>query len=176
EEPDENLYSAAYEDVTYQDTTDDDEDAMIAGTAPPDEFALEELSEDLEQRLRFLGTLARLWLVAARFDARSTAAERNSLLAVWLEQARANQPRLLELLRTIHSVKVPEPSGSFDSVVEYDQRRAIKEQLLYTTINTCMETILAIGGLQGAMGDMVVTAESRRLADSPAGLPADGGT
>jgi hypothetical protein len=162
EDPDDNLYSAAYENVTYQDTTDDDEDAMVAGATPHEDFDLEEMSENIEQRLRFLGTVARLWLIAARCDTGETAGtaeasplgleERQKLLKTWLKQAQANQPRLLDLIQAIHGCSVPDPSGSFDSVVEYDRRRAIKEQLLYTGINTCLETALAIGAVQGAMG------------------------
>src|SRR5438477_11034569 len=53
EEDVEDLYSAAYDDVTYQDSTDDDEGAVSDG-GPVEEFDLERESERLEKRLRFL--------------------------------------------------------------------------------------------------------------------------
>ena len=65
EEREDDLFGAAYEDVTYQDTTDDDEGAVSDG-GPVEEFDLEQEGERLEKRLHFLSTLARLWQIAAR--------------------------------------------------------------------------------------------------------------
>jgi hypothetical protein len=153
EEKEDDLYSAAYDDVTYQDTTDDGEEGMIAGVMPAEDFDLDEEAQRLDNRLRFLGTLSRLWLIASRSSALSPPdPRRDDVMAGWLKQARANQPALLALLQEINSHHVPEPTGSFDSVVEYDRRRVIKEQLLHTIINASMDTALAIGALQGAMG------------------------
>ena len=61
------LYGAAYEDVTYQDSTDDDQDSSVDDGGPRQEFDLEHQAEPLEKRLHFLSTLARLWQIAARF-------------------------------------------------------------------------------------------------------------
>jgi hypothetical protein len=156
EEDVEDLYSAAYDEVTYQDSTDDKEGSVSDG-GPVEEFDLERESERLEKRLRFLSTLARLWQIAARFLANSPteptaprAAERAPLLPNWLATARDNQQRLLALLDAIHHYPVPEPSGAYDSLVEFDRRRVLKEQLLYTTIGTCLDTSLAVSALLGA--------------------------
>jgi hypothetical protein len=65
EEEEEDPFEAAYEGVTYQDSTAGDEGAVSDG-APTDVFDLEEAAERLEKRLRFLSTLARLWQIAAR--------------------------------------------------------------------------------------------------------------
>src|SRR6202043_1375734 len=56
----EDLYEAAYEKFTYQDSTDDREGAVSDGGEPAEPFDLEAESERLEKRLRFLSTLARL--------------------------------------------------------------------------------------------------------------------
>ena len=61
------LYGAAYEDVTYQDSTDDNQDSSVDDGGPRQEFDLEHQAEPLEKRLHFLSTLARLWQIAARF-------------------------------------------------------------------------------------------------------------
>src|SRR5262249_60086796 len=67
-EDEDDLYGAAYDDVTYRDSTgNDDEGAVADGGGPREEFDLEAEGERLEKRLRFLSTVARLWQVAARF-------------------------------------------------------------------------------------------------------------
>ena len=72
----------------------------------------------------------------------------------WLRTAQHNRRRLLELLDAIHNHPLPEPSGDHDSLVEYDRRRDLKEQLIYATIATCLDTSLAVGLLRGACGEL----------------------
>jgi hypothetical protein len=153
----EDLYSAAYDDVTYQDSTNDDEGAVSDGGGPVEEFDLERESDRLEKRLRFHSTLARLWQIAARSLANTanepaapSTHERIPVLPNWLATARNNQQRLLGLLDAIHAYPVPKPTGTYDSMVEFDRRRVLKEQLLYTTIATCLDMALAVSALQGA--------------------------
>jgi hypothetical protein len=150
----EDLYGAAYDDVTYEDSTDDSEGEVIGDEEPAEEFDLEREGERLDKRLRFLSTLARLWQVAARFLANGGGddgrREAQPHLVAWLNTARQNQQRLTALLDTIHDFPLPEPSGAYDSLIEYDRRRVLKEQLLYSTIGTCLDTTLAVGALQGA--------------------------
>jgi hypothetical protein len=149
----EELYSAAYEGVTYRDTTDDDEDSSVAdGGGPRQEFSLEEEGEALERRLRFLSTLARLWLVAAR---QGHGPDRGETLRAWLDTAEQKHGQMLELLDALNEHRIPEPSGSQDSLMEYDRRRVLKEQLLYTGIATCLDLSLAVGALHAATGSDV---------------------
>jgi hypothetical protein len=148
------LFGAAYEGVTYQDTTDDDVEGEVLETGPQQDFDLEAEGERLEKRLRFLSTVARLWNLATRIVTVGTetsqgapgAAERSS---AWLARARKNYQDLLGLLDMVHDHPVPEPSGSHESMVEYDRRRALKERLLHVTLATCLDTAMAIGALQG---------------------------
>ncbi len=152
--PDEedDLFGAAYEGVTYQDTTDDREGPVAGDGAEADEFDLEAESERLTGRLHFLTTVARLWHVAARRRPEGApTAERDEVLARWLTAARENRGRLLALLDAVHAHPVPEPAGAFDSLVEFDRRRLLKEQLLLATIGTCLETELAVAALEGAL-------------------------
>jgi hypothetical protein len=146
------LFGAAYEGVTYRDTTDDSEGAVAGDGGEQDEFDLEAEGERLGQRLHFLMTVARLWHVAARRPPEGApTAERDEVLARWLTAARENRGRLLALLDAIHDHPVPEPAGAFDSLVEFDRRRLLKEQLLHSVIGTCLETELAVGALEGAL-------------------------
>src|SRR5262249_23618089 len=121
--------------------------------APTDHFDLEEQHERLERRLRFLSTLSRLWQIAARWLTAHPSPRSNHKLQGWLVTAGRNNRRLLELLDALHAHPLPEPSGDHDSLVEYDRRRVLKEQLIYTTINTCLDTSLAVGAMRGSLGE-----------------------
>jgi hypothetical protein len=145
-EREEGLYSAAWDDVTYRDSTGGNEGAVADGGGPAQEFDPEQV-ERLERRLRFLATLARLWQIAAR------AAEPGPWAGAapgWLAAARDKRQRLLALLDVIHDHPLPEPGGEYDSLVQHDRRRVLKEQLLYTAIGTSLDTSLAVSALHGA--------------------------
>ncbi|HTU93903.1 MAG TPA: hypothetical protein VMF69_27730, partial [Gemmataceae bacterium] len=165
EDKEDDLFGAAYEDVTYQDTTDDEEGAVADG-GPVEEFDLEPERERLETRLHFLSTLARLWQIAARTVTEDVRAGRDwdTTPTAWLNMARDNQQRLLALLDTIYTHPLREPSGDYDSLIEYDRRRVLKEQLLFAVIGTCLDTSLAVSALQGASGAIAV--ESSESSDA----------
>src|SRR6267143_1787812 len=65
-EEEESLFGAAYEDMTYHDSTDDDVEGEVLDFMPQKDFDLAQEAERLEKRLKFLATLARLWNVATR--------------------------------------------------------------------------------------------------------------
>ena len=62
-----------------------------------------------------------------------------------------NYQDLLALMEAIQEKPIPAPSGSYDSLVEFDRRNAIKQQLLSVVIGTCLESALAVGGMRGAV-------------------------
>jgi hypothetical protein len=173
-EEEESLYSAAYEDVTYRDSADDNQEgAVIDGEGPEKEFDLERKGERIHRRLRFLSTLARLWQIAAHqsepepTESSALADERRETLGQWLASARDNQQRLLALLDSLQEHAIPQPLGSYESLVEYDRRRNLKEHLLYTAIGTCLDTSMAVSTLEGTTGETPAAAppakgESRR--------------
>ena len=123
---------------------------MADGSPVRDEFDLEGESDLLGRRLQFLMTVARLWHIASRRSAgRQTASDREETQGRWLTRARHNHHQLLSLLDAVFAVQLPDPVGDFDTLVEYDRRRMVKEQLLHTIISTCLETELAVGALEG---------------------------
>ena len=144
DEEEEDLYGAAYEDVTYQDSTDDDEGAVSDGGGRRRSSTWKRESERLEKRLRFLSTLARLWQIAARFLAgRATAAGRGRRAVAGRLAARRPATTSSGCWRCSTPstpIRCPSRSARYDSLVEYDRRRVLKEQLLYTTIGTCLDT------------------------------------
>jgi hypothetical protein len=160
------VYEAAYEGVTYRDSADDNQEGeLVGGDEPDDAFDLDAEGERLGKRLRFLSTLARLWQIAAR-----RVPNERDMLSAWLAAAQANQGKLLHLLDALHAHPVPQPLGSFDSLVEFDRRRVLKEQLVHAAIGTCLDNWLAVGSLQGALApDAAVTERAAAVTPAPGG-------
>jgi hypothetical protein len=150
----EDLYGAAYEDVTYRDSADDEQEGSVAdGGTLGREFVLEGQAEPVAGRLRFLSTVARLWMLAAREAARQPEAPgRAEHLAGWLAAARTKEEQLLALLDALHACPIPEPLGAQEAIMEYDRRRLLKLQLLHQAIVTCLDAAMAVGALRGALG------------------------
>ncbi len=140
EEDDNGLFSAAYENVSYRDTTDDgfDSEVLDSGESISD-FELTAEADRIADHLAFHITLASLWKMAAVAPAEE-ATGRDGVLTAWLAQAEANRARLLELLRMAHRYQIPAPRGTHESLVEFDQRRSVKEFLLDRIISACVET------------------------------------
>jgi hypothetical protein len=151
-EAEEDVYSAAYENVTYQDSTGDDVEGEVLDIMPQKDFDLTAVAEPLERQVRFLATVARLWNIAARkarLVKESTPIQ--GRLEDWLARAQVNQKGLLELLDAIHEHAIPKPTGSHESLVEFDRRRLLKERLLSVILAACLDTGLAVGALQGTV-------------------------
>jgi hypothetical protein len=153
EEDDEerNLFSAAYEEVTYRDSTSDGHEAdMLEGEGPTTDFELDFEAARLGRRLAFLSTVARLWKIASAFPRHLAPAGRDDTLKGWFQRAVSNRHGLFELLRNVHGFRLPAASGTQESLVEYDRRRLVKEALLADIIDACVETSSAARWLLGA--------------------------
>ncbi len=153
EDASEDLFSAAYENVTYRDTTDDGfEGEMLEGGIPATDFELGLEAERISKRLALLATVARLWKLASAASACAAGADRDDVLAGWLEQAWANHGELLRLLGAVQRCRVPNPSIALEATVEYDRRRGIKEALLERIVAACVETADAARFVLATMG------------------------
>ena len=112
---DDSIYSAAYENVTYHDTTDDGIDDFMMDAPNPhfrdeDDFALADETERISDRLAFIVTMSKLWkFVTERVASLTTLADKSSEiqaalaeapagLAVWHEQVDSFAKGLKELL------------------------------------------------------------------------------
>ena len=149
------LFEAAYEKMVYQDSTDDGNEGDLADDQIDWEYTEWEYEvQRLEQRLDFLTTVANLWKHAVIvWGAAAQDPQRADVFRQWLGQAGTNYRQLIELLETLHSFDFALPSGTHESLVEYDRLRTTKEALVQKIITTCVETadaarLLAAAGCQ----------------------------
>jgi hypothetical protein len=139
------VFGAAYDEFTYRDTTDDGNDGDIVDDGVETLHTEWEFEADrLEQRLSFLNTVARLWKHAAiTWGGEAHLPERRAVLDEWLAQAGANYRQLIELLEAVHQFRFRRPSGSHESLVEFDRLRTIKDALIQKIVATCVEAAAA---------------------------------
>ena len=146
---DEGLYDAAYENVTYQDSTDDGNDSSLFDTGDDtSRDALETESKRLFEHLAFLQSLCRMWAVGADMAfAAATAADEGGptaddvvrSLRPLADRAAQNRLDLLDLIDVVRNYRV-EPAGpDKDSMRSYDRLRVMRDALLERVINTAIE-------------------------------------
>jgi len=187
DDSDESLFGAAYEGVTYLDSTDDGVDAPIY---EQNESTAEELiaeSKRLGEHLTFLAALAQMWKLVAQSTqtldtSLSESAEKTPMDAVrktrvvaalrrWSEQCLVNRNALVALLDQIQAFKLAKGGTDTDSMARYDRQRVIKESL--------MERILAAAVETADAGRMLIGAILAHTDDRPScqplldGLPRD---
>ncbi len=143
------LFSAAYEEMVYIDSTADGRESSIFDEGEATDDELEQESRRIADRLAFHLALARMWGLASLLAAQSGEAanlppddkqKRKESLGRWAVQAEKNRRDLLDLLQAIDRFSLITPSGDHDSMVEYDRQRVIKETLLERVIATVVET------------------------------------
>mgnify|MGYP007059385359 CR=1 FL=1 len=141
------LFGAAYEEMVYRDTTDDGNEGEIYDEGLDyEESEWEYEVQRLDQRLYFLSTIANLWKHATIVWGRSAASEPDEngtapsqVFQQWLIQGGTNYSKLIELLETVHRFQFALPSGSHESLMEYDRLRTTKESLVQQIITTSVE-------------------------------------
>lgn len=144
------LFDAAYEGVTYHDTTDDGHDAPIFGDGGPAEETQDDLeaeSKRLFDHLSFIESLARMWAIAADIgyatdvqgSSQASRGDRLTALNAWVNRAAVNREGLLELLDDVRSYRVVPQGSDNDSMRIYDRRRLTRDSLLERVIATTVE-------------------------------------
>ncbi len=145
EDAEDDVFGAAYDEFTYRDTTDDGVDANLVDDGVDAIYTEWEFEADrLEQRLSFLNTVARLWKHAAiTWGGEAGLPERREIFDQWLAQVGANYRQLIELLEAVHRFRFRRPSGSHESLVEFDRLRTIKDMLIQKIVATCVDAATA---------------------------------
>ena len=146
EEDDESTaeFESAYEGMTYKDSADDGEEGSVAGGGEDKftgDFPLEAEAESLEERLRFLYAMAKLWRLTARPDLwpRDDPAGQDAV-AGWLASAGRTHSALTNFLSRVTSIPIPDPSGGHEGMIEFDRRRALRGHILELGVSACVET------------------------------------
>ena len=136
-ESEDDIYSAAYEEVVYRDSTDDGIDGEIIGPEV-DGFGLTEEARRISERLGFIVTTMRLWKYVVATALAQGVEQEASLcdrFTNWLTQSLDQQKKLLSLLKAIEICDLPQPLPTSESLVEYDRNRAIHEVLIERVID-----------------------------------------
>ena len=166
-EEEDDLFGAAYDDVTFRDSADDGFDgATMDQGYNPGNTEFEILHRQLEPRMKFLNTLAGLWQLAAGADVAQAKAAQDAADAeahrVWLDRLKSLQTDLRQLMDDVWSYEISTSAGDLDSNVEYDIQLQSKFMLLHTVITTsvncrhaarllrCTTTGIALKELRGA--------------------------
>lgn len=145
-EEEQSVFGAAYENVVYQDSTDDGMDAPIfeEESSTQDELVAE--SKRLGQHLTFLTALAQMWKMVALSpsslrDCKDESQLKGRLSAIedWCGQATIHRIGLLKLVQQIANYSINKSGTDSDSMARYDRKRVVKESLLERAIATAIE-------------------------------------
>ncbi len=169
EEDEKDLFRAAYDDVVYTDSTGDgvEGETLESGAGPVTDFELEQEGRRIGQRLTFLRTVASLWkaaVVACGPGARWPLG--TDVLEPWLEQAESNQRRLAQLLSAVDERRIPPPTASRESLLEFDRRRSIKDMLVDKIVSTNIETADAARAIRAALPPGIDPATAAHVIDN----------
>ncbi len=173
EEEDElGLFGAAYDEVTYIDSTDDGVDApYYEPTSDETRIELEEEAQRLESRLAFLKTVAKLWKhasIAWGIPGRSNL-ERREKIEAWLQAALQRSVELNQLLESVYQHRLSSPDGDHESLVEFDRIRSVKDAILEGVIETSVEVADARRIMRAVVGAYEL--EEARQEDDRAQVP-----
>ncbi|MDO4628878.1 MAG: hypothetical protein Q4C70_06810 [Planctomycetia bacterium] len=146
EESLDDLFNAAWQDVTYHDSTDDGVDgSMMDGEAlrhSMEDFPLTSEMERISDRLLFIITQARLWKMASVFSIpfAKEHPERAEVLEGWSTQAEAHLSGLHKLIADVKKFEVEKPDFTRPiAMMEYEKQLGMKFALLERLIATCSE-------------------------------------
>ncbi|HTM53575.1 MAG TPA: hypothetical protein VL175_06075 [Pirellulales bacterium] len=162
------IYSAAYDDVVYIDSTGDgvEADMLESGPSAATDFELEHEARRLGERLAFLRTVASLWKKAVLgCGPQSASPLPDEALLHWLEQATANEAQLATLLKAADERRIPAPSADRDSLLEFDRRRSVKESLLDKIIGTTIDTSDAARAMRAALPEPLAGPREQAIVD-----------
>ncbi len=175
EDSDDGLFQAAYEGVTYLDTTDDGMESSIFDTDLNPDDELEAEVDRLFDRLEFLATLANFWRIAATFplpvdsgteltdSAVRQLKNRRNILAGWIQHAAAHRSGLSQLLTSVVRYRIPNSGADHESLMQYDRHRLYKESLLDRIVETCVESEQAVCMLAAAIAAIDHLVEKKPL-------------
>jgi hypothetical protein len=146
----ESLFQAAYEGVVYRDSTRDGQEGDTLETGPtPQTAEVDAITRFFDPRLRFINTLAQMWLMAAariagtpqgngarRGNGQNSSESRDDIISGWRRKARSLSRELSKLADQFAQYELDLPSGDHDENVEYDYQRHAQLYLLHSVVLT----------------------------------------
>lgn len=150
-EEEEDPFESAYDEMTYQDTTGNDDEGAVSEGPKFAPLELEDEAQDLERRLHFLASSSKLWQIASYYLGSRTELndEDRKALALWMDEAAVRLSRLRELADNLYSEVIPEPGSDPESMMEYERQLGVRDDLVMETISAIVETAIALGSMHG---------------------------
>ena len=171
DDDDGSLYGAAYDNVTYTDSTDDGFEGDVFGQSDDEtDAALEAEVERVLDRLEFQETVASFWRISSTVPLPVTRSEdlnpviekslrnRREIVRSWLDQAVKHRDQLTLLIESINRYAIPSTGSNQEAMMRYDLHRAHKEALLEQAIHASIETqnaIRLLGSVIRAIGHLL---------------------
>jgi len=177
DDDEDDLFNAAYENLTFHDSADDGQEGETVDWSPPGsgETEFEQLEKRLDPRIKFLKLLTQLWHMAAVLFTsdesepapQSAAPPLLDSLQGWHLHAKKLQTDLQHLLSELWTLPIHESSGEHDANVEYDVQLQTKLYLVQMVISTYVSCRVAQWHLAAALLQVDPTAkppiEERRI-------------
>jgi hypothetical protein len=166
---DESTFNAAWEGVTYEDSTDDGIEGPLF---EQDDGTNEELSTEskrISEHLTFLSALAQMWKLVAQStqflspqqSTPNTLDRKQRMLSAihrWTDQCLQNRDGLIELLDQVRGFAIAKGGTDTDSMTRYDRQRVVKESLMERILASAVETAVAGRML---LGSLIAQSENR---------------
>ncbi len=142
------LFGAAYENVVFQDSTDDGFDGSVfdSDSGPSDEELTRE-AQRIAAHLGFLQVLAKMWNTASIAVGSSDLSDfpDDQLQPIvdkfqdWCQHALRIRQALVALVDRIQSQSIPTPTGNQESMMDYDRHRHAKDSLVERVVQSAVE-------------------------------------
>lgn len=147
---DEDLFSAAYDDVVFRDSADDGQAGEThEGGFTPGTTEFEILNRQLEPRLAFLQTLFRLWQMAGTaLASREMSLDDLSdadvqVIRGWQDSTNKMQTGLVALLKETWDRDISSDTGDLDLNIEYDIQLQSRYMMLHSIIAATISCVQA---------------------------------
>ncbi|MFO0976062.1 MAG: hypothetical protein U0996_06660 [Planctomycetaceae bacterium] len=149
DDSEENILEAAWDEVTFRDSTDDGNASdTMDGASAPGTTEFEILYRQIEPRLKFLHSVGSLWGIAAVWVSRSTAGaeaaeDQKENLRDWLTAIRGRLHGLGELVREVRDYEISVMSSGLEGNIEYDIQMQCRFLLMQNALSTTVEFLMA---------------------------------
>lgn len=150
DEDEQNVFEAAYDDVTFRDSTDDGNASdTVDDSYAPGSTEFEVLYRQIEPRLKFLHSVGSLWGIAAVSISKSAASnseiaeDQKEYLREWLESIRGCLKGLGSLVQEVQEYEIATFSSDLEANLEYDVQLQCRFLLMQNVLSTAVEYLMA---------------------------------